>query len=262
MNFSVFLLLSLSGMTVVVLFLGRGALRGGFERDAFPTPGRRTAALLLLFFLLAVFVVVPFSSGLSTHESDREKLSAGALFATPATIIVFLSAYYVLSGKKPLLDFLALRTERPLRLFVVGLPIAAVAWASSIAGTIAVQLVFSVFTVKKPVAPHGSPLVSAIVSLSTPTKIAIVLSAMIFEEIFFRSFLQPRVGAVGSTVFFTLAHGVYGEPMMLVGILILSSVLAVTFQIYKNVLPCMAAHGAFDAFQLFVMIPVAMKFVT
>jgi membrane protease YdiL (CAAX protease family) len=100
-----------------------------------------------------------------------------------------------------------------------------------------------------------------IVALPLGFKVAIVASAMIFEEAFFRSFLQPRIGAVGATLFFTLAHGVYGQPIMLVGIFILASVLAITFELYHNALPGVVAHGAFDAFELFVLIPFALKLV-
>ena len=42
---------------------------------------------------------------------------------------------------------------------------------------------------------------------------------------------------------------------MLVGILVISTVLSVTFARYRNVLPCIVAHGVFDAIQMFVVIP-------
>jgi membrane protease YdiL (CAAX protease family) len=78
---------------------------------------------------------------------------------------------------------------------------------------------------------------------------------MVVEELFFRSFLQTRVGPVAATLMFTAAHGVYGQPLMLVGILVISTVLSITFARYRNVLPCIAAHGVFDAIQMFAVIP-------
>ena len=54
---------------------------------------------------------------------------------------------------------------------------------------------------------------------------------------------------------FTAAHGVYGQPLLLVGIFVISTVMAVTFALYRNVLPCIVAHGTFDAIQMFVLIP-------
>jgi membrane protease YdiL (CAAX protease family) len=90
-------------------------------------------------------------------------------------------------------------------------------------------------------------------------RIAIVVSAMVVEELFFRSFLQPRVGPVAATLMFTAAHGVYGQPLMLVGILVISTVLSLTFARYRNVLPCIVAHGVFDSIQMFVVIPLLIK---
>jgi len=67
------------------------------------------------------------------------------------------------------------------------------------------------------------------------------------------------VGPVAATLMFTAAHGVYGQPLVLVGILVISTVLSITYATYRNVLPCMVAHGVFDAIQMFVVIPAALK---
>ncbi|HET9470002.1 MAG TPA: CPBP family intramembrane glutamic endopeptidase, partial [Usitatibacter sp.] len=164
------------------------------------------------------------------------------------------------SGRPPIVDFLRIRTSRPLPLLLAGFPIAAFAWGVSLGGMVLIQWAASALS---PAAarPQVSPVIPWIVALPVAFKVAIVASAMIFEEAFFRSFLQPRLGAVGATIFFTIAHGVYGQPVMLVGILILASVLAITFELYQNALPGVVAHGAFDAFELFVLIPFALKFV-
>lgn len=250
-----------SGLVLIVVFMVHGVRRGGFDRDAFPTAGRRRFALGLLFFVLLTFVIVPFASGISGGAPENRKISPASAFATPMLVLVFLSGYYLLSGKPPVLDFLKLRTEHPFRLLGVGVPIAGFAWAAAIAGSVAVELVLNLLVGAHAPKPGVSPLIHAIVEMPVPMKVGIVLSAMFFEEAFFRSFLQPRIGAVGATLFFTLAHGVYGEPLMLVGILVLSAVLALTFELYQNALPGIMAHGAFDAFQLFVLIPLAMKVV-
>jgi len=36
-------------------------------------------------------------------------------------------------------------------------------------------------------------------------------------------------------------------------------VLSATFALYGNVLPCIVAHGVFDAIQMFVLIPLALQ---
>ncbi len=107
--------------------------------------------------------------------------------------------------------------------------------------------------------PAVSPMIVWLVAQPVWVKLLIVVSAMIVEELFFRAFLQTRVGPVAATLMFTAAHGAYGQPLVLVGILVIATVLAVTFSIYRNVLPCIVAHGVFDAIQMFVIIPLALR---
>jgi membrane protease YdiL (CAAX protease family) len=255
-NLKVFWILFLIGALSVAVFLSRALRRGGFDRDAFPTPARRRLAIGLLILVLLVCVVAPFSAGLSGRPANPKELSIGSAFALHAVFFAFLVVYYFLSGKMPLADYLAIRTDRPLRLLLLGFPIAAFAWGVSIAGMLLLQAALGAHG--GAAKPEISPVIPWILALPVSFKIAIVVSAMIFEEAFFRSFLQPRIGAVGATIFFTLAHGVYGQPLLLVGILILASVLALTFSLYRNVLPAVVAHGAFDAFEIFVLIPFAL----
>ena len=261
MNAAVFVILFTTGAVLVAGFLLRALRRRGFEQDAFPTETRKTIGLALLVAVLILCVVAPFASGLSGRPAVPKDLSPVSAFALHAVFLLFLIVWYVLSGRPPLLDFLKIRSGRPVRLLLAGFPIAAFAWGVSLCGMLAIQWIVSIFA-PAGAAPRISPVIPWIVALPLAFKIAIVVSAMIFEEAFFRSFLQPRIGAVGATIFFTLAHGVYGQPVMLVGIFILASILALTFELYGNALPGIVAHGAFDAFELFVLIPFALKFVS
>ncbi len=256
MNLAAFWVLFLVGALSVAVFLTRALRRGGFDRDAFPTPARKGWAIGLLILVLLVCVVAPFSAGLSGRPANPKELSIASAFALHAVFLVFLVVYYLLSGKMPLADYLAIRTDRPFRMLLLGFPIAAFAWGVSIAGMLVLQAALGATGAASK--PEVSPVIPWILALPVSFKIAIVASAMIFEEAFFRAFLQPRIGAVGATIFFTLAHGVYGEPLLLVGIFILASVLALTFSLYRNVLPAVVAHGAFDAFEIFVLIPFAL----
>ena len=260
MNAAVFLILFVTGAALVAGFLLRALRRKGFDQDAFPTDARKTIGLVLLVAVLLLCVVSPFASGLSGRPAEPRNLSPISAFALHAVFFLFLVVWYFLSGRPPLVDFLKVRTDRPARLLLAGFPIAAFAWGISLCGMLAIQWFVSIFS-PAGAAPRMSPVIPWIVALPVAFKVAIVVSAMIFEEAFFRSFLQPRIGAVGATLFFTLAHGVYGQPIMLVGIFILASVLALTFELYRNALPGVVAHGAFDAFELFVLIPFALKFV-
>ncbi|HYG64637.1 MAG TPA: CPBP family glutamic-type intramembrane protease [Thermoanaerobaculia bacterium] len=85
------------------------------------------------------------------------------------------------------------------------------------------------------------------------------LSAGVVEELFFRGFLQPRVGIVLSTAFFVLAHFSYGQPFMLIGITILSLIYAFLVRWRQSVWAAIAAHVLFDAIQLLVVIPAALR---
>jgi len=90
-------------------------------------------------------------------------------------------------------------------------------------------------------------------------KAAIVFSAMTVEEAFFRGWLQKRVGLIASTVLFALAHSGLGQPLLLIGVSLISLVIGYTFYRTKNLIPGVIAHGVFDAIQLFVIIPIAFK---
>jgi membrane protease YdiL (CAAX protease family) len=261
MNAAVFAILFTTGAVLVAGFLLRALRRRGFDQDGFPSHARRTIGLALLVAVLLLCVVAPFASGLSGRPAEPKNLSPISAFALHAVFLLFLVAWYFLSGRPPVLDFLKVRSSRPLRLLAAGFPIAAFAWGLSLCGMLAIQWIVSLVG-PAGASPKISPVIPWIVALPMAFKIAIVVSAMIFEEAFFRSFLQPRIGAVGATLFFTLAHGVYGQPVMLVGIFILASVLALTFELYHNALPGIVAHGAFDAFELFVLIPFALKLVS
>ena len=86
-------------------------------------------------------------------------------------------------------------------------------------------------------------------------RVGLSLAAGVSEEIFFRGLLQPRLGIVLSTVLFVLGHMVYGAPLMLVGIAVLSLIYGVLARLRGNVVSAIAAHAVFDAIQLLVVIP-------
>ncbi len=180
-------------------------------------------------------------------------------------LLAFLGIYYALSGHRRLGDFLMLRSPRPLQDMSAGLVIGVFGWVVTLLGALAVGVFWFALRGKIPTPDPSStgipPTIAWILAQSVWVRLAIVVSAMTVEELFFRSFLQTRVGPVASTLMFTAAHGVYGQPFLLVGILVISTVLSVAFLRYKNVLPCIVAHGTFDAIQMFVVIPAVAKLV-
>jgi len=262
MNTVTFLLLVVAGSLGMLLSFVQARSRAVFEEDGFSEPGRRAVAMGLLAGVLLLTVAIPFAAGTAGTTPEVRQLSLVSVFAVHAILSFFLVCYYALSGRRSVVDFLKLRSERPAADLSAGLWIGAVGWILTILTASAIVLFWYVVSRHTPAdnaAPSVSPMIVWLVSRSLWIKIAIVVSAMVVEELFFRSFLQTRVGPLAATLMFTAAHGVYGQPLMLVGILVISTVLSITFTRYRNVLPCIVAHGVFDSIQMFVVIPLLLK---
>jgi membrane protease YdiL (CAAX protease family) len=107
--------------------------------------------------------------------------------------------------------------------------------------------------------PQPSPMIGYMAALPLWKKATIVLSAMTVEEAFFRGWLQKRVGLLASTTLFAIAHSGFGQPLLLVGVFVISLIIGFTFYRTKNLIPGVVAHGVFDAIQLFVIIPMLFR---
>ena len=108
--------------------------------------------------------------------------------------------------------------------------------------------------------PRNPPaVVGWIAALPIALRVALSASAGFAEEIFFRGFLQPRAGVAFSTVLFVIAHAGYGQPLMLVGVTLLSLIFAALVRWRQNVWSAVVAHAVFDALQLTVVIPKALE---
>jgi len=90
-------------------------------------------------------------------------------------------------------------------------------------------------------------------------RVGLCLSAGFVEELFFRGFLQPRVGIVLSTALFALAHLSYGQPLMLVGITLLSLIYGLLVRWRQSIWAAVAAHSLFDGIQLLILVPLVIK---
>ena len=265
MNRFLFPLLLLLGSSGILLSFLRARSRAVFAQDGFSTPLRRTSAVFLLTAVLLLTVAWPFAMGFTGVEPEARDLSFVSLFGVHVILALFLVCYYLLSGHRSAADFLRLRSDRPLSDVTAGVFIGAAGWLLTI--FLAALFVGLWYLVRG--APPGaeagasgsrvSPMIVWLVAQPAAVKISIVCSAMFVEEFFFRSFLQTRVGPLAATLMFTAAHGAYGQPLVLVGILVISTVLSVALVLYRNVLPCIVAHGVFDAIQMFVVIPLVLK---
>jgi membrane protease YdiL (CAAX protease family) len=98
-------------------------------------------------------------------------------------------------------------------------------------------------------------MVAWVAALPLVVRLGISLSAGVVEELFFRGFLQPRVGIALSTFAFVLAHLSYEQPLMLVGISMLSLIFAFLVRWRQSIWAAIAAHTVFDSVQLAFVIP-------
>lgn len=141
----------------------------------------------------------------------------------------------------------------------LGLAVGPLIWALVIAVSAAVAGLLAVLD--GDLLPSGEmpPMIAFLAAQPFAVRLAASLSAGFCEEAFFRGFLQPRLGILFSTVLFVLAHWSYGSPFMLVGVTVLSLAYAGLARWRGNVWAAAAAHAAFDAIQLLVILPQAAK---
>lgn len=133
------------------------------------------------------------------------------------------------------------------------------AWLAVIASLLVVALVLYLAGGESALPKAPPTLVPFLAGLPVVVRLLVSLSAGVVEEFFFRGFLQPRVGLWLSTALFVLAHFSYGQPFMLVGITVLSLIYGLIVRWRQTIWPAIVAHTLFDAVQLLVMIPYALK---
>lgn len=243
-----------AGVPVLAVLVWWADRRGAFLIDRFATPAKKRLALVLLLGTLVATTILPAAGGAAI---DTSKLRFSEIFFLQGILTVFLFLWWLLAGRPDLRDFLALRSERPLAEAGAGVALGLIGWSLTIVVALVVALFVGGFGLK---GPHGiPPLVKWIASLPVWQRLLIVAVAMTIEEFHFRSFLQRRVGAVPASALFLLAHGGYGEPFLLMGLLAITVVLALAFRKTGSAWAPMLAHGTFDSIQLFIFLPVVLK---
>ena len=85
--------------------------------------------------------------------------------------------------------------------------------------------------------------------------LAVALAAWLWSEL-----TRHGVGG-GHALFFALAHFSYGQPFMLIGITLLSLIYGLLVKWRQNIWPAIAAHVLFDAVQLLVVVPGALRLI-
>jgi membrane protease YdiL (CAAX protease family) len=227
--------------------------------DRFPSPLLKWIAYVwLLLFLLILAASVTNAALAPTTAKQLADTPFYALFGLHAILVVFLFGWWAFTGFPDVREFFNIRHERPAEVIGIGLAVGVGGWMITILMAATIALVLQATGVLDK-APEPPAVIGWMAALAAWKKALIVLSAMTVEEFFFRSFLQKRIGLVGSTILFALAHFTYGNPLFLIGVTIVSVVIGLTFYRTKNVIPGIIAHGVFDAIQLFVIIPTVYK---
>lgn len=92
-----------------------------------------------------------------------------------------------------------------------------------------------------------NPVVEGMAQIMTwPLVFWIALTAAIGEELFFRGFLQPRIGIVASAVLFGLLHMSYGVPLQVFIPLLFGFLLSFLVVYTRSLVPAMVAHFCYN----------------
>jgi membrane protease YdiL (CAAX protease family) len=244
-------------IAVVALNETRGLLRC----DRFPNAAAKWFAYLWLGAFMLVLALLVTGSALAPATARQLAVTSFyQLFSLHAMLVVFLLGWWLASGRPPLREFLNIRYEQPAEVVAIGVSVGVGGWILTLLLTLIIALILRASGAID-ATPQPPAMIGWMATLALWKKALIVLSAMTVEEAFFRSFLQKRIGLIASTLLFALAHFTYGNPLLLIGVSIISLIIGFTFYRTKNVVPGMVAHGVFDAVQLFVIVPIAYRII-
>ncbi len=256
-------LLALVLASATALYLDRQMVGRRLVPPLFAEPMRRAMASVLVAGLFYLGVFMPALSVGSADPGDMTSRPTWALFSVHFLLLVTVSGWYLLGfGRAG--DFagqFGLKTRHlalDLGLGVVG---GGLGWLGMIAVMLVVVGLISVFAGAESLPQRPPEVIAWLAGLPWLVRLSLALSAGFFEELFFRGFLQPRIGLLASTAIFVLAHASYEQPTMLVGLTFLSLLFGWLARERQSIWPAVVAHAAFDAFQLLVVIPVALRFV-
>ena len=248
------ILMTVVWMTIIYLNETRNLL----SCDHFKTAGLKFFGYGWMgLFLLLLGVLVANAAKNPARASDLARTPFYALFSLHAILIMFLIGWWLATSRPPLHEFLNIQRGNQGQAVLTGLAVGVGGWIFTIVVGVAIAALLSAAGLIDN--PKPSPVIGFMASMSWWKKAILVLSAMTVEEAFFRAWLQKRIGLIASTTLFALAHFTLGQPLLLIGIAVISLVIGFTFYRTKNVVPGVVAHGVFDAVQLFVIIPIAFQ---
>ncbi len=248
----------------------RGLQPPGFSVAADQSPLgpalRRVFALTALAMVLWIGVFAPLGV-IGLEQTLPVDLETPQLFQLHLFFVLALLIWYALGfvgDRTPLLESLrrqfGLRAAGAGRELALGAAVGVGAWLVVLVVLMLVGSLVYLVAGEQSLPESPPSVVVWVAGLPILVRFAVSLSAGVVEELFFRGFLQPRVGIWLSTGAFVLAHASYEQPLMLVGITILSVIFALLVRWRQSIWAAIAAHAVFDAVQLLFVIPQLLDF--
>jgi membrane protease YdiL (CAAX protease family) len=252
---------ALLAIALLALLGATGRLR--FVADEMPTWPRQLAALGAFWAVLVACVFYPTVSPGDAAHIDPETLWFPSIFTGQVVLGGFLLIWWLLARATPLRTFLRLEGAKTDDVWF-GLTVGALGWGLAIATSALVALVLIAVgydaTAQNAAEPFQVPEVLLwLTALPVWRKLIVVAVAMTVEEAFYRAFLQIRLGWALSSVLFALSHGGYGLPTLTASVFAVSLAIGWAMRRRGNLLPCIVAHGVFDAVQLLIVMPIAVR---
>lgn len=230
---------------------------------------RRITAFVVLTVMLYLGVFQSLTVLGSEFEIDFSRVAWWQLFQLHGLFLVAIALWYVLGyvdvgvPRGSAWGFgaqLGLRADNVGRELLIGAAAGVVAWLVVLVALVALAAILILSGAESLLPERPPSMVVWIAGLPAGVRIALSLSAGFSEELFFRGLLQPRIGVGLSTAMFCVAHLSYEEPFMLLGIAMLSLMFAALVRWRRSIWSAVSAHAVFDAIQLLILIPVALRF--
>ena len=253
-----------------VVAIDRLTARRGLQPPAFdaawrgdgPALARRALAMAILAGVLWLGVFGPLAIVGTDFEPDFSQVHAGELFLLHGLFAASLAAWYLLgfagTGGSWAAQF-GFRSGRPLPEIGIGLAAGVGGWLVVLGVMVTLGSLIWALGGEEMLPERPPAMIPWLAGLPIVMRLAVSVSAGVVEEAFFRGFLQPRVGIPMSTALFVLAHAGYQQPLMLVGVTLLSLLFALLVRWRQNVWAAVGAHAVFDAVQLLIVVPVALE---
>lgn len=223
---------------------------------------RRGLALAMLAGALWLGVFGPLGTLGTEIEPDLSRMHASQLFLLHAIFAATLGVWFLLGFAGTAGSWtrqLGFRTARPLPELGIGLAAGVGGWLVVLGVMVSVGSLIWALGGEEMLPDRPPALIPWLAGLPALLRLGVSASAGLVEEAFFRGFLQPRVGIGLSTALFVLAHAGYEQPLMLVGVTLLSLLFALLTRWRQNIWAAVVAHAVFDAVQLLIVVPMALE---